>query len=201
MPGKSRCLVCTAKENARIAAWRQSRRDGGLCVDCSTPCPGRSRCPRCAAVSNHCDKRRAKTDRKRIVAQRERRRREAVQRRAARAEALLAAQAQALAARLAEAKKPRPRQLSFKFKRKAVVQRFGTGVVVNVRTWPADYRSQPGTPDYARWSRHRSNRIDKALRNAGHVSVVPVVTPEWIEEDRRDEFLMLSHMALARKAL
>jgi hypothetical protein len=108
--------------------------------------------------------------------------------------ARLADRALELAAAECEAKRVRqPRQLRFNFKRIRTVQRFGTGYVINVQVGAG------GDEFYRR--RKRRRLINEALKRARIQVVAPVVTPEWIAEDRRDEFDSLSWAAVMRRAL
>lgn len=108
------------------------------------------------------------------------------QRRAARAEEALRMEVRRLRV-IAEAKakdRARRSRLSFTFKRARTVQRFGNGIVLNVTY-------NRGGDEYAQ-RRSRSRAINAALKAARLSYPRPVVTPEWIEEDRREEMRELS---------
>lgn len=95
-----------------------------------------------------------------------------------------------------EQKTPRPRQLTFRFKKQRDVQWVGTTLVL-MRT-----RNEQGRPDddvhRQRWQARHTRRLDRAYKRLG-IKPITVATPEWIEEDKRDEIDMLNWMALGRR--
>lgn len=92
----------------------------------------------------------------------------------------------------AEEKRAREaRQLRFIFKRTKTVQRFGTGIVVNlprVHTDSETYRKKV-----------QGRILEQALKREGMAYPRPVVTPEWIEEDRKEEMRELSMLRWGAK--
>lgn len=195
VPGMSRCEECAERQRARVKAWRAGRKAQGKCIDCGAP-SDMVRCLGCAPV------RTPSAHTKRMKAQRARRLRERMQARAQRADALLAAQALALV----EAKKPRPRQLSFRFTKKKLVQRFGVDFLIRRRHArglddfkPRDATFLPGSPEHRTEQRKRSARVASAYRELGITESTVVVTPDWIAEDKRDEAEMFNWMHLSAR--